>query len=96
MRANLASAGLPVKIVQLDDPFGASIRPGAEYDMLLTAWFYDWADPSEGLNLLLDPKGFRPNWAGPALESRTPTVARSSTPRSSVGPRVPPPTVSWA
>ena len=37
-------------------------------DLLLSGWFYDWADPSEVMNAFLDPEGFRPGWAPPALE----------------------------
>jgi peptide/nickel transport system substrate-binding protein len=67
VRANLAPLGISVKIVQLDDPYGAALKPGAAYDMRLAGWSYDWADPSEVLNVLLDPKGFRPSWAPPPL-----------------------------
>ena len=55
LHANLAALGIPVKIEQFDDPFGEALKPGAAYDILLTTWFFDWADPSNFLNLLLDP-----------------------------------------
>ena len=65
VHANLAALGIPVKIEQFDDPFGEALKPGAAYDILLTTWFLDWADPSNFLNLFLDPNGFRPDWAPP-------------------------------
>jgi ABC-type transport system substrate-binding protein/class 3 adenylate cyclase/streptogramin lyase len=63
VHANLARVGISVRIVQFDDPFSEAQKPGAAYDMLLTAWFYDWPDPYEVLNIFLDPNGFRPDWA---------------------------------
>jgi ABC-type transport system substrate-binding protein len=63
VRANLAAIGIHVRIVQSDDPFGDSQKAGADYDLLLLTWYYDWADPYEVLNLFLDPTGFRPDWA---------------------------------
>jgi hypothetical protein len=63
LHANLAAIGISLRIVQLDDPFGEAQKPGATYDMLLSSWYYDWADPYEVLNMLLDPNGFRPDWA---------------------------------
>jgi ABC-type oligopeptide transport system substrate-binding subunit len=66
IRANLAAVGIRVRIVQLDDPFGEAAR-SRDYDILLSGWYYDWADPSEVLNVFLDPKGFRPQWAPPAI-----------------------------
>jgi ABC-type transport system substrate-binding protein/class 3 adenylate cyclase/tRNA A-37 threonylcarbamoyl transferase component Bud32/streptogramin lyase len=63
VRANLAPLGIGVRIVELDDQWTAAQQPGAAYDMLLAGWFYDWPDPSEVLNVFLDPKGFRPDWA---------------------------------
>ena len=63
LRANLAPLGISVKVVQFEDPFAETEKPGAPYDMTLAGWFYDWPDPSNGLNLFLDPNGFRPEWA---------------------------------
>jgi ABC-type transport system substrate-binding protein len=63
VRANLAPLGIAVRIVELDDQWTAAQQPGAPYDMLLAGWFYDWPDPSDVLNVFLDPKGFRPDWA---------------------------------
>jgi ABC-type transport system substrate-binding protein/class 3 adenylate cyclase/tRNA A-37 threonylcarbamoyl transferase component Bud32 len=63
VRANLAPLGIRVRIVQVDEPFSATQAPGAKYDMALVTWFYDYPDPSEVLNLFLDPNGFRPEWA---------------------------------
>jgi serine/threonine-protein kinase len=65
VHANLAALGVPVQIEQFDDPFGEALKPGAAYDILLTTWFFDWADPSNFLNLFLAPSGFRPDWAPP-------------------------------
>jgi hypothetical protein len=65
VRANLAPLGLSVKVVQLDDPYGEAQKPGSKYDMLLSGWSYDWADPSQVLNVFLDPNGFRPSLAPP-------------------------------
>jgi ABC-type transport system substrate-binding protein len=62
-RANLAAVGLIVRIKEFDDPFTESQKAGASYDIRLTTWFYDWPDPYEVLNVLLDGKGFRPDWA---------------------------------
>jgi len=67
VRANLAAVGISVKVASFDDPYGAAQKPGAAYDLLLSGWGYDWPDPYEVLNLFLDPKGFRPSWAPPAI-----------------------------
>lgn len=67
VRANLAPLGISVRIQQFDDPFGEAAKPGAGYDLRLGGWYYDWADPSEVLNVMLDPNGFRPAWAPPPL-----------------------------
>jgi ABC-type transport system substrate-binding protein len=67
VRANLAPLGLSVMVVQFDDPYGEALKPGSKYDMLLSAWYYDWADPAAVLNVFLDPEGFRPSWAPPPL-----------------------------
>jgi len=63
LRANLAPLGISVKMVQFEDPYAEAEKPGAPYDMTLAAWFYDWPDPSNGLNLFLDSSGYRPDWA---------------------------------
>jgi ABC-type transport system substrate-binding protein len=63
VRANLAPLGITVRIVQLEDQWTAAQKPGAAYDMLLLTWFFDWPDPSDVLNVLLSPDGFRPDWA---------------------------------
>ena len=63
VRANLAPLGIAVRIVQFDDQWSAAQQPGAAYDIVLAGWFYDWPDPSEVLNVFLDSKGFRPDWA---------------------------------
>jgi ABC-type transport system substrate-binding protein len=63
VRANLDAVGLSVRIRQFEDPFTESQKAGASYDMRLTTWYYDWPDPYEVLNILLDGKGFRPDWA---------------------------------
>jgi peptide/nickel transport system substrate-binding protein len=63
VRANLAPLQIAVRIVQFDDQWDAAQKPGAPYDMLLAGWFYDWPDPSDVLNVFLDSKGFRPDWA---------------------------------
>jgi ABC-type transport system substrate-binding protein/class 3 adenylate cyclase/tRNA A-37 threonylcarbamoyl transferase component Bud32 len=63
VRANLAAVGISVRIVRLDDPYGDEQKAGAAYDLVLSAWYYDWPDPYEVLNLFLDPNGFRPDWA---------------------------------
>ena len=67
VRANLQPLGVKVRIRQLDNPFGAALNPRASYDILLSAWFLDWPDPSDFLNLYLDPNGYRPDWAPPPL-----------------------------
>jgi ABC-type transport system substrate-binding protein len=63
VRANLAPLGITVRIKQSDDPYADSQKANASYDILLSAWYYDWPDPYEVLNVFLDPKGFRPDWA---------------------------------
>jgi ABC-type transport system substrate-binding protein len=63
VRANLAPLGIAVRVVEFDDQWSAAQQPGAAYDILLGEWFYDWPDPSEVLNVFLDSKGFRPDWA---------------------------------
>ena len=63
LRANLAAIGISVRVRQFDDPYSETLKPGAEYDMEITGWYYDWPDPSQVLNLFLDGKGFRPDWA---------------------------------
>ncbi len=62
LRANLTPLGISLKIRRFDDPFDEALKPGADYDLLLAQWFYDWPDPSDGLNVFLTPKGsgFRP------------------------------------
>ncbi len=67
VRANLAPLGISVKVTQFDDPFSEAHKPGAAFDILMNGWGYDWPDPYEVLNLFLDPKGFRPDWAPPAM-----------------------------
>jgi ABC-type transport system substrate-binding protein len=73
VRANLAAVGVPVRVKQFDDPYAEALKPGAAYDILPSAWIYDWPDPSNGLNLFFDPSGFRPPWAPTPL----PVPARS-------------------
>ena len=63
VRANLAPLGISVRVVKFDDQWAAASRPGARYDIVLGGWGYDWPDPSEVLNVFLDPNGFRPDWA---------------------------------
>jgi serine/threonine-protein kinase len=63
VRASLAPLGISVRIKQFEDAFSESQKPGPPYDIVLLSWFYDWPDPYDGLNLLLDPNGFRPPWA---------------------------------
>jgi ABC-type oligopeptide transport system substrate-binding subunit len=63
VRANLAQLGISVRVNQFDDPYGEAQKPGSSYDILVSAWFYDWPDPYEVLNIFLDPTGFRPFWA---------------------------------
>jgi ABC-type transport system substrate-binding protein/class 3 adenylate cyclase/tRNA A-37 threonylcarbamoyl transferase component Bud32 len=63
VRANLAPLGISVRIKQFEDSFGESQKRGAAYDIVLLSWFNDWPDPNNGLNLFLDPNGFRPPWA---------------------------------
>jgi ABC-type oligopeptide transport system substrate-binding subunit/class 3 adenylate cyclase/tRNA A-37 threonylcarbamoyl transferase component Bud32 len=67
VRANLAPLGISMRVVQFEDPYSEADKPGARYDILLSSWFYDWPDAYEVLNLFLDPSGFRPDWAPPAL-----------------------------
>jgi len=63
LRANLAALGISVRVRQFDDPYSETQKSGAVYDMEIAGWYYDWPDPSEVLNLFLDEKGFRPDWA---------------------------------
>ncbi len=63
MRANLAPLGIEVRIVKFEDPYAEAQKPGVAYDALLSGWFLDWPDPSEVLNVFLDPGGYRPVWA---------------------------------
>jgi ABC-type transport system substrate-binding protein/class 3 adenylate cyclase/tRNA A-37 threonylcarbamoyl transferase component Bud32 len=84
--ANLARAGIDVRLEQFDDQFGAAQEPGARYDMLLISWFYDWPDPSNVLNQFLSPSGYRAAWAPKPLP--IPPAYRSALARAA---RVPPP-----
>ncbi len=61
--ANLARVGITVQLEQFDDQFGAAEAPGAQYDMLLTSWSYDWPDAANVLNEFLTPTGYRASWA---------------------------------
>jgi ABC-type oligopeptide transport system substrate-binding subunit/class 3 adenylate cyclase/predicted Ser/Thr protein kinase len=63
VRANLAPLALSVRVVEFDDPYAAAQRPGARYDVLLGVWFWDYPNPAELMNVLLDTGGYRPPWA---------------------------------
>jgi ABC-type transport system substrate-binding protein len=82
VRANLAPLRISVKVVQFEDPFTAAQRPGAAYDILVNGWAYDWPDPYDVLNVFLDPNGFRPDWAPPAM--RIPSRYRQALERAAV------------
>ena len=97
VKSNLAPVGLSVKIVQLDDPDGAAFKPGAPYDMLLTGWFFDWADPSEVLNAFLDPTGLPAELGAADARDPEPRIAVSSSERRCfAGRRVTPLIAGWA
>lgn len=56
IKASLARIGLKLR---LDiEPNG--IPSGRRWDMQFEAWYYDWPDPSNFLNMFFDPKAFRP------------------------------------
>jgi ABC-type transport system substrate-binding protein/class 3 adenylate cyclase/streptogramin lyase len=67
VRTDLDRIGLTVRVRAVDDPFTTAAAPGADYDLLMNGWYYDYPDPSEVLNGFLDPAGFRPSWLPPPL-----------------------------
>jgi ABC-type transport system substrate-binding protein/class 3 adenylate cyclase/tRNA A-37 threonylcarbamoyl transferase component Bud32 len=62
LRADLEPLGIALKVRRVDEPFDEALKPGADYDMFVGGWFYDYPDPSDGLNVFLAPRGvdFRP------------------------------------
>jgi ABC-type transport system substrate-binding protein len=62
IKASLARIGLKVRV----DTEPNGIPSGTRWDMQLEGLYYDWPDPSAFLNLLFDPKAFRPPGYPPA------------------------------
>jgi peptide/nickel transport system substrate-binding protein len=62
IKASLARIGLKVRV----DTEPNGIPSGTRWDMQLEGLYFDWPDPSAFLNLLFDPKAFRPPGYPPA------------------------------
>jgi ABC-type oligopeptide transport system substrate-binding subunit len=58
VKASLARIGLRVRVDREQDPYG--VMSGANWDMIDSGWTYDWPDPADFLNVLFDPKAYRP------------------------------------
>jgi len=62
IKASLARIGLKVRL----DVEPNGVPSGTRWDMQLEGWYYDWPDPADFLNVLFDPKAFRPPGYPPA------------------------------
>jgi ABC-type transport system substrate-binding protein len=62
IKASLARIGLETRV----DTEPNGIPSGTRWDMQLEGLYFDWPDPSAFLNLLFDPKAFRPPGYPPA------------------------------
>jgi serine/threonine-protein kinase len=60
LRQDLARLGMTVRVRRFDDPWGAAAKPNAPVDLLLNAWYADYADPSDFINVIFDshPLGY--------------------------------------
>jgi ABC-type transport system substrate-binding protein len=56
VRTSLAAVGFDVSVHVVGDPWGYARRHGDRVDILFDGWIPDYLDPSDMLNLLLDPK----------------------------------------
>jgi YVTN family beta-propeller protein len=56
---DLSKIGIAVEVKEfpLDHLIERAFRPGEPFDILLAWWYVDYADPSDVLNVLLDPRG---------------------------------------
>jgi peptide/nickel transport system substrate-binding protein len=54
VKRDLAKIGIQLRTKALDDPFAELENPRARFDLVLMAWYVDFADPANFVNNLLD------------------------------------------
>lgn len=63
VKRDLARIGITVRVRSFDDPWGEASKPGSRWDLLLDNWTADYADPSDFVNTLFDPRSISYGWA---------------------------------